>query len=249
MRKTSIWIGVAAAGLMLAACNQTGVDSTALGVAAGLDPTGLSGAAMDVAETAETASGSSRVDFSALAPRLKDIAAGNTSGPNYMAPIDQRFAEMTAKQSAKMARSAAQAGIDAALTGGMSLSGSAYSLAVQGAGNAMLAGQMASARAQASADVAKAEAQRKATQLVPDADRPFEAQAVLAILEGGAGNSMAWQNPATGASGKVTFKAMDKKMFGGLDCRMFLREWNGGGTVRKGDMLACRNKGEWYDFS
>jgi surface antigen len=195
------------------------------------------------------APGASGVDFSLLAVRLKDIAAGNTSGPNYMAPVDQRIAETMAKQSAKMARSAAQAGIDAAMSGGMSLSGSAYGLAMQGAGNAMLAGQLAGARAQASADVARAEAQRQAEQLVPDSDRPLEAQAVLSILEGQAGNSVAWQNPATGASGKVTFKPVDKRKFGGLDCRMFLREWRSGGTVRKGDMLACRNRGEWYDFS
>jgi len=148
-----------------------------------------------------------------------------------------------------MARSAAQAGIDAALSGGLSLPGAAHGLAMQGVGNAMLAGQLAGARAQASADVAKAEAQRQAEQLVPDVDRPLEAQAVLAILEGKGSGSAAWQNPSTGASGKVTLKPMDKRAFGGLDCRMFLREWRSGGTVRKGDMLACRNRGEWYDFS
>jgi hypothetical protein len=249
MRKTLTWMGIAAAGLMLAACNQTGGGSTAMGVAAALDPTGLSGAAMDVAEAAEEASGSSRASFSALAPRLKDIAAGDTSGPNYMAPLDRQIAVTTARQSAKMARSAAQAGIEAALTGGLSLSGSASSLAMQGANSAIMAGQLAGIRAQASADVAKAEAQRQAEQLVPDTDRPLEAQAVLSILEGGAGSSVSWQNPATGASGKVTLKPMDKRMFGGLDCRMFLREWRSGGTVRKGDMLACRDKGEWYALS
>lgn len=249
MRSYSMGLGAVLLGLALAACNQTGAGSVAGGVAAALDPTGISGAAMDVADAAETASGASRVDFSTIAVRLKDVAAGKTSGPDYMAPLDRQIAATMAKQSAKMARSAAQAGIDAALTGGMSLSGSAFHLATQGAGNAMLAAQMAGARAQASADVAKAEAQRKAEQLMPDADRPLEAQAVLSILEGGAGNSAAWQNPATGASGKVTLKPMDKRMFGGLDCRMFLREWRSGGTVRKGDMLACRDKGEWYDFS
>ncbi|NBJ09623.1 RT0821/Lpp0805 family surface protein [Microvirga arsenatis] len=249
MRSFSMGFGAVLLGLALAACNQTGAGSVAGGVAAALDPTGISGAAMDVADAAETASGASRVDFSAIAVRLKDVAAGKTSGPDYMAPLDRQIAATMAKQSAKMARSAAQAGIDAALTGGMSLSGSAFHLATQGAGNAMLAGQLAGARAQASADVAKAEAQRKAEQLMPDADRPLEAQAVLSILEGGGGNSVAWQNPATGASGKVTLKPMDKRMFGGLDCRMFLREWRSGGTVRRGDMLACRDKGEWYDFS
>ncbi|MBJ6125235.1 RT0821/Lpp0805 family surface protein [Microvirga splendida] len=246
MRRASTGFGIVAIGLILAACNQTGAGSTALGVASALDPTGLSGVAMDLAEAEDD---SSQADFSAMAPRLKDIAAGDTSGPNYMAPVDREIAATMARQSAKMAQSAAQAGIDAALTGGMSLSGSAASLAMRGAGNAMMAGQLAGIRAQASADVAKAEAQRQAQQLVPDADRPLEAQAVLSILEGGAGNSAAWRNPATGASGKVTLKSMDKRMFGGLDCRSFLREWRSGATVRKGDMLACRSRGEWYALS
>jgi hypothetical protein len=246
-----IWtrIAIGALGLILAGCNQTGAGSTAGGVAVALDPTGISGAALNFAESANTAPDSSRIEFSAIAPRLKDIAAGNTSGPNYMASIDRQIAATMAEQSAKMARSAAQAGIDAALTGGMSLPGSAYSLAIQGAGNAMLAGQLVGARAQAGAEVAKAETQRKAQQLVPDADRPLEAQTVLSVLEGSAGSSAAWQNPATGSSGRVTLKPMDRRMFGGLDCRMFLREWRSGATVRRGDMLTCRDKGEWYDFS
>jgi hypothetical protein len=243
MHKTPSWIGIIAIGLMLAACNQTGAGSTALSAASALDPTGLSGAAMDAVETEPSPA---EADFSAIAPRLKDIAAGDTSGPNYMAPVDRQIAATMARQTAKMGQAAAQAGIDAALSGGMSLTGSAYHLAVQGAGSAMMAGQLAGIRAQASASVAQSEAQRKAEQLVPDEDRPLEAQAVLSILEGGAGKTVAWRNPATGASGKVTVQPMDKGMLGGLDCRSFLREWQSGGTLRKGDMLACRNKGEWY---
>lgn len=236
-------------GLALSACNQTSAGSAAGEIASALDPTGLSGLAKDAADAAQASSGSAGVDFSSMAPRLADIAAGNTSGPNYMAPVDRQIALTMARQSASMARSAGYAAIDAAMTGGMSLAGSGYSLAMQGAGNAMLAAQMASVRAQASADVAKAEAQEKAAQLVPDADRPSEAQAVLSIIDGSSGKSASWQNPATGASGKVTLKAMDKRMFGGLDCRSIQREWKSGATLRRGDMLACRSKGEWYLLS
>jgi hypothetical protein len=84
-------------------------------------------------------------------------------------------------------------------------------------------------------------------QLVPDADRPSEAQAILPILQGSGGTSAAWQNPATGASGRVTLKPTDKKMFGGMDCRIVKRELKG--SKRTGEMLACRNNGEWYDLS
>ncbi|QRM29329.1 hypothetical protein [Microvirga sp. VF16] len=242
---------IVALGLILSACNQTGAGSAAGEIAAALDPTGISSAAMEIAEAGQAASGG--VDFSALAPRLADIAAGNTSGPNYMASLDRQIALTMAKQSAKMAQSARNTAVDAAvgaaLSGGTSLVGSGYGLAMQGAGNAMLAAQLAGARAQASADVARAEAQQKAEQLVPDADRPSEARAVLSILGGSSGTSASWQNPATGASGRVTLKVMNKRMFGGLDCRSIQREWRSGSTLRRGDMLACRNKGEWYAFS
>jgi hypothetical protein len=245
---------IVALGLILSACNQTGAGSAAGEVAAALDPTGISGTALNVAEAAQAASDpSAGVDFSAIAPRLADIAAGNTAGPNYMAPIDRQIALTMARQSAKMAQSAGNAAVDtavgAALSGGTSLVGSGYGLAMQGAGNAMLAAQMAGARAQASADVARAEAQQRAEQLVPDADRPSEARAVLSILGGSSGNSASWQNPATGASGRVVLKVMDKRMFGGLDCRSIQREWRSGPTTRRGDMLACRDRGEWYVLS
>ncbi|MBB3020252.1 surface antigen [Microvirga lupini] len=235
--------------LVLAACNQTGAGSVASGVASALDPTGLSGAAVDMARNAEAEADASRVDFTNIAPRLADIAAGDVSQPNFMAAFDQEAVRIMAEQSAKMAQSAAYNAADAALTGGLSLPGSAYNLAMQGAGNAMLAGQLASVRAQMSASIAAGEAQQRAEQLVPDADRPSEARAVLAILNGSAGSSAAWQNPATGASGKVTLQKTDRSSFGGLDCRSFAREWRSGETVRRGDMLACRDKGVWYALS
>ncbi|WP_230529942.1 hypothetical protein [Microvirga roseola] len=102
---------------------------------------------------------------------------------------------------------------------------------------------------EASADIAIAETQRAAEQLVPNADRPAEARAILSLVDRPGGGSAAWQNPATGASGTVTVQEMGRGMTGSLECRNVKREWRGGGTVRRGDMLACRNRGEWYEMS
>ncbi len=247
--RVSTCLGALAMTLTLAACNQTGAGSVAGEAAAALDPTGLAGVGVSLARSAEAEASAGSIDFSAFGTRLSEVAAGNTAGPNYLAGFDRQAAIVMARQSAKMAQSAAQAGIDAALTGGLSLAGSGSSLAMQGAGNAMMAAQLAGIRAQASADVTRAEARRKAEQLVPDEHRPSEARAVLSLLDGSAGGSATWQNPATGTSGKVTLKALDKRMFGGLDCRSIQREWRGGGTTRRGDMLACRSNGEWYGLS
>jgi hypothetical protein len=113
----------------------------------------------------------------------------------------------------------------------------------------MTTSQLAAARGQASAAIAQAGAQRAAQQLVPDADRPAEARAILSILDGAGAASAAWQNPSTGASGKVSLKPTNRKAFGALDCRLVRREMRSGGATRTGEMLACRSNGEWYDLS
>lgn len=235
--------------LTLAACNQTGAGSAVVGAATSLDPTGISGAAVSMAQSAEPETRSQTVDFSLLGPRLSDVAAGNTAGPNYMAEFDRQAAQMMAEQTGKMAASAGQAGVEAALTGGLSLAGSGSNLAMQGVSAGVLAGQLAAGRSQASADVAKAQAQRAATQLVSDADRPAEARAILSLLDRPGEGSAAWHNPATGASGRVTLMRSDPSQTGGMDCRLLKRELRSGGRTRTDDMLACRSGGEWYDLS
>lgn len=235
--------------LALAACNQTGAGSAALGAATSLDPTGISGAAVSLAGSAEPEVSSQTVDFSLLGPRLSDVAAGNTAGPNYMGEFDRQAAQMMAKEAGKMAASAGNAAVEAALTGGLSLSGSANTLGMQGLSSAALAGQLAAARGHASVDVAKAQAQRAATQLVSDADRPAEARAILSLLDQPGESSAAWHNPATGASGRVTIKRRDPKMFSGMECRLLKRELKSGNRTRTDDMLTCRSGGEWYDLS
>jgi len=243
--------GALAMGLILAACNQTGPGSVALGAATGLDPTGLSGSAVGLAQSVqpEQEPDSQDIDFSRFAPRLADVAAGNTARPNYLGEFDRQSSLMMARHTAGMASTVASAAIGGAMSGGIGLAAAAPSLAMQAAAAGMTTSQMAAARGQASAAIAQAEAQRAAQQLVSDADRPAEAQAILSILNGTGGSSAAWQNPATGALGRVSLKPTNRKAFGALDCRLIRRELRSGGATRRGEMLACRSRGEWYDLS
>lgn len=237
--------------LTLAACNQTGAGSVAVEAATALDPTGLSGTAISLAESAqpERDPDPQSMDFSLFASRLSDIAAGNTAPPNHLREFDKQASQMMAEQAAGMAQSAGQAAIDGALSGGLSLAGAGSSLAMQGLGRGMLAAQLAAARSQISASVAQGEAQRAAEQFLPNADRPAEARAVLSILDRSVGSHASWQNPETGASGRVTLKTKDRNSFGGLDCRILAREAKSGQAMRTGEMLACRNNREWFDLS
>ena len=218
--------GVLAVALSLAACNQTG-------------------AALDMAEVQAGAGAS--MDFSSFAPRLSDIAAGNIAPPNYMGEVNKMTGRVMAREAARMSRNVAQAGVDAALSGGLSLAGAGPQLAMQGIGTGVVAAQVAAAQSQAGASAAMASAQFAATRFLPDADLPAEAQAALSVLNGG-GSSASWQSPS-GATGKVSLKASNPKMFGGMDCRLLKREARSGGQVRTGEMLTCRNNGEWYDLS
>lgn len=251
MIRIAMGAGALAMGLALAACNQTGAGSVAVGAATGLDPTGLSGTAVSLAQSAqpEQEPDPQNLDFSKFASRLSDVAAGNTARPNYLGEFDRQSSLMMARHAAGMASTVASAAIGGAMTGGIGLAAAAPSLAMQAAAAGMTTSQMAAARGQASAAIAQAEAQRAAQQIVPDADRPAEAQAILSILNGAGGASATWQNPSTGASGKVSLKPMNRRAFGALDCRLVRRELRSGGATRRGEMLACRSRGEWYDLS
>ncbi|MEE1656081.1 hypothetical protein VB618_07725 [Microvirga sp. CF3062] len=247
MTKAAAWASIVVVALALAACNQSTAGSVAVGAATALDPTGLSGAAVSMAQSAEPEATSASMDFSSFALRLRDVAAGNTARPDHLAGFDQVATKLMADQAAGMAQTVGKAAVDGALTGGVGLVGAVPVLAKKAVTAGMIAGTMASARGQASASIAQAEAQRAAEQFVPDPDRPAEAQAILSILDQPGRGSAAWQNPQTGASGKVTIKAVDETMFGGMDCRLVRRELKG--SRRTGEMLACRSNGEWYDLS
>jgi surface antigen len=113
----------------------------------------------------------------------------------------------------------------------------------------------AAQEAQATVDAAYAEAEatRAETALVPDADRPLEAAAILELVNQPVGTRLTWDNPKTGASGAVTLgveKAGEGKP--GSDpvtCRTVLREYFQGTMSRGGLGTICREGTVWYDLS
>ncbi|MBM6579051.1 hypothetical protein ILT44_02555 [Microvirga sp. BT689] len=195
--------------------------------------------------TAPSSRGAHAINFAAFAPRLSAIAAGQTNKPDTAGAYDRQMGQAMASQAATMGMTAGEAAISGVLSGGSSLLTSIPHMAMQG----VAAGQMASTGAQVSADMRRAQAERAANQLIPDADRPPEAQAILSVIRKAYGSSAAWQNPQTGSSGKVTIRPVAKGAFKGLECRLVQREWRGGGKSRRGDMIACQSGGEWYDLS
>jgi surface antigen len=137
--------------------------------------------------------------------------------------------------------------IGGAMTGGIGLAASAPSLIMRTASTGMAMGQMAAADAQIEETMAKAEAARMASRIVPDGDRPAEAQALLSIIDGPNGKSASWRNPDTGASGRITVRHTNTSA--GMTCRIVEQEWKTGAESRKGSMAICRQDGRWYDLS
>jgi surface antigen len=151
-------------------------------------------------------------------------------------------------------RVVAQQGLDVARTlagsalgGGTGLISSAPGLAMRAANTGAMVGALTSAEAELSRGMVELEAQRAAERVVPDEDRPYEARAILTIANGPSGKSATWQNPQTGASGKVTIR--QDNVAGGLRCRNVEQERKGDGRTKKGNMPICLQNGVWYDLS
>lgn len=254
MAKHSMTGGILAALLLLGAHHQADAQELP-GWAAGLDPTGLSQSVRDLGRDARSPEADSdndemgEWDLSQFAPSLTAIAAGHTERPNIMGSLEGQMDEIMALQALSLASSIADAALGAALSGGAGLMNSAPHLAMQAASSGQVAGRMAAAKGQTRAAIAKAEAERAADRIVPDADRPAEAQAILSVLQGSGRGSAAWENPATGASGRITVQAMRKKGASPMTCRLVRQEWRQGKSKRTGTMPVCQSGGEWYDLS
>ncbi|MBZ6077831.1 hypothetical protein [Microvirga puerhi] len=237
--------------VLLSACNQTGGARLA-STAAGLDPTGIAGTAVGLAQSvapAEEAS-SDGVKLSRMAARLRDVADGRTDRPNLMSAVDGQMSQVMMMQNMALANSIAQAAIGGAMSGGVGLLASAPGIAMQAATTGMANAQISAARSQVQSAMVQAEAERAAARIVPEADRPTEARAILSVIDGANGRSTTWRNPETGASGKVTVQVFPKSdMSMGLVCRLVHQEWKGSEGTRKGSMVACKQDGEWYDLS
>jgi len=207
---------------------------------------GLAAAALIVGAWSQAhAQADSRFNFAAFAPRLTDIAAGNTAGPDVASAYEKQVNQARASQAATMGMTATQSTIDGIFSGGKSLMTSVPYMRMQ----AGMAAQMEASQRIVNSARARGQAERAASQPVPDPDRPTEAQAILSVIENGYGSSAPWRNPQSGASGKVTIRPVAKGNFKGQDCRLVQREWRSGGKSRKGEMVACRSNGEWYALS
>lgn len=241
--------------LALAGCNQTGsASSTAAMTMAQYDPTGLAGTTVGLSQSFGPRPGSdpgaSAPDYSQFAPRLTDVAAGNTARPSLSTFIDGKMGEMQAMQAAGMATSVGRAAVSGAMTGGTSLIAAAPTLAIQAAGTGAMTARMAAAQAQTKASLAQMEAERAAARIVPDEDRPAEARAILSIIDDAGGGSAAWSNPETGSSGRVSIRPMNREAAsGGPVCRAVKQEWRNGKRTKTGTMTVCPSNGDWYDLS
>ncbi len=250
MAKASASTGMLVLALALAACNQTSaVPMVGASMVTAFDPTGISGTAVGLASSvgAQVGTGAAPAepDFGQFAPRLRDVAAGNTARPNPMASIDSQVDGIMAMQTLGLASSVTGAAIGGAMSGGVGLIGAAPQLAMQAAMTSERSSRLAAMSSQTRASLAKAEAERAAGRIVPDEDRPAEAQAILSIADAEGRGSAAWDNPETGASGRVTIQPVNRANGPAtVTCRLVQQEWKRGQVARKGSMAICRSGGE-----
>jgi hypothetical protein len=236
--------------LGLAACTQSGGD-VAADTAAAADPTGIASGAISQARAFRDESDepdAAGFDLVSVGVPLQEVARGNTNRQNLMAGVKSRLTNMRNAMVARQAMGIASTVAGAAMSGGVGLAAAAPSLVMQAASTGVAMGAMQSAEAQIDQAMQQADARRAAERIVPDEDRPAEAKAILSIVNGPGGRSAAWQNPQTGASGRVTIRQATA-IPGGIRCRLVEQEWKRAGEHRKSGMTVCSQNGVWFDLS
>jgi len=190
---------------------------------------------------------------------LTKLASGIVTGPRPPDLVRGALTEIAAEHGPAVARRM----MIGAFTGGAAMVTDLPSVATGAlAAHEKLA---AAQEAQATVDAAYAasEATRSETALVPDADRPFEAAALLKLVDQPAGTRLTWDNPGTGASGAVALgTAKTGAMKSGAEktgesqpgndpvtCRTVLREYVQRTVFRSGLGTICREGLVWYDLS
>lgn len=181
---------------------------------------------------------------------LATLAAGTVTGPRPPDLVREVLTEIAAEHGPAVARRM----MIAMATGGTVLVTGLPAMA-DGAASAhgkLMAAQ--DAQVQVDAAYAASEATRAATALVPDEDRPREAEALLRLVEEPAGSKLAWSNPATGAGGVVSIGAAETSKgadgrSAAITCRTVIREYSHGAVSRGGVGTICREQGVWYDLS
>lgn len=263
-------------GSLLTACVTDGTGGSMLETAASYDPTGLAGSAVaygsmaaamagavnrtdevamakaeeDAVAEAELAAAAGidvtaepvaleDVDLKLIGSRLLDVADGRITGPerpDLMGPVALGMMREHGMQ-------VAQTMLVGSLTGGANLVGNLPALAEGG----MSIARTAQAQQRINDAYEKAAKARAETAVVPDADRPDEAKALLSIMDGPPGRPAEWDNDATGAAGRVIV-TRDLPMDGGISCRLVQREWRGAEDFRSGEAAICRQGADWYQL-
>ena len=214
-----------------------------------VERTGLSALADDAAVRYAQAMSTDDVPMDTVGVPLTKLASGIVTGPRPPDLVRAALAGIAAEHGPAVARGM----VTGAFTGGATMVTSLPSMAT---GAVAAHEKLVSAQeAQATVDAAyaAAEATRAETALVPDADRPFEAAALLELVKQQAGIRLTWNNPKTGASGAVALGAekTGESGQGGnpVTCRTVLREYVLDTVSRDGLGTICREAKVWYDLS
>jgi hypothetical protein len=242
--------------LMLPACLTEGVTDQAYSALREsgvfqqmVERTGLDTLADNAATRYAQAMSADDVPLDTVGVPLSKLAAGIVTGPRPPDLIRAALADIAAENGPALARRM----MISTFTGGTAMVTGLPSMA----SGAVAAHEKLAAAQEAQAVIdaayATAEATRAETALVPDADRPFEASALLELVNQPAGTRVTWDNPKTGASGAVALgTAKTGESRPGTDpvtCRTVLREYVQGAISRGGLGTICREGAVWYDLS
>jgi hypothetical protein len=242
--------------LMLPACvTESVTDHTYLAIRdSGVfqemaERTGLSALADTAAARYAQAMSADDVALDTVGVPLTKLASGIVTGPRPPDLVRAALADIAAEHGPAVARRM----IVSSFTGGATMVTDLPSMAT----GAVAAHEklVAAQEAQATVDAAyaAAEATRAETALVPDADRPLEAAAILELVKRPTGTRLTWSNPRTDASGAVVLgpEKTGESQQGSdpVTCRTVLREYVLGAVPRGGLGTICREGTVWYDLS
>jgi len=213
------------------------------------DRTGLSALADDAAARYAKAMSTDDVPLDTVGVPLTKLASGIVTGPRPPDLVRSALTDMAAEHGPTVARRM----MVGAFTGGAAMVTDLPSMAAGAVAAHEKLAAAQEAQATVNAAYAAAEATRAETSLVPDADRPFEATALLKLVGQPAESRLTWSNPKTGASGAVALgsEKTGENQRGGdsIICRTVLREYVLGTVSRSGFGTICREGLVWYDLS
>lgn len=174
---------------------------------------------------------------------LPDIAAGRPAAPRPPDLVREALAGIAAEHGPAVAARLAAA----ALTGGAAGVTALPAFAEGAAGAVRALEEAAASQAEIDAAYAASAAARDEAAVVPGPDRAVEAEALLRVADRASETAEDWNNPATGAGGRVVVGDYADAL-PGVPCRAVRREYRLGATARAGRGLICRQDGVWYDL-